>query len=110
MQVTYTAQELFEHIQSYNTVRFNSYQDDETLASVILDSSLFRLIKRGETYSIVAEAFLRPSSKVQSACCGICGNEFLCDVVVGGPHFQYEVINIKYGYGKSGIELVLEKF
>lgn len=108
MQITYTAQELYEHMQSFDTVRFISCQDEETVSAVILDTSAFKLIDRRGIFSIVAEVWLKPSSKVQRAICGICGNEFLCDVVTWKCGSLCEAITIKYGDEKHKIELILE--
>ena len=105
MQVTYTAQELFEHIQSYNTVQFSSSQDEETLVSATIDSSEFRLIDRRGVFSIFAEVSLSAKSKIKNVLCGISGNEFLCDVV---GNDRCEVIEIKYGYGNSKIGMILK--
>lgn len=107
MRVTYTAQELFEHIQSYNTVHFSSYQDEENLMSAIINSSEFKLIKRKTVFSIIAEVSLSSKSKVKNVLCGITGNEFCCEVA---DCDWYEVIEIKHGGGEAGIELILKNF
>lgn len=106
MQVTYTAQELFEHMQSFDTVRFASNQNEDTMVCARLDVSAFRLLKRGDTYSIVAEISLPPYSKVQSIFCCLNGNEFLCEA---SNCLSYEVVRVKMDNGKYGIKMMLEK-
>lgn len=106
MQVTYTAQELFEHMQSFNTVRFASNQNEDTMVCARLDVSAFRLLKRGNTYSIVAEVSLPPYSKVHGVFCCLNGNEFLCET---SNCLSYEVVRVKMDDGKYGIKMMLEK-
>lgn len=105
MQVTYTAQELFEHIQSYDTVQFLLSHDDENLVSVTVGSSEFKLIRRRTVFSIIAEIPFSSKPKVKSVLCAITGNEFQCDAT---DCDWYEVIDIKYGSGESEITLILK--
>lgn len=79
MQTTYTAQELYDRIQSYDLIEYWGNQNEENISMIIAKTSCVTL-KKGRKYSYISiEQRFDSRSDVLCCCCDIVGNVFYCD-------------------------------
>ena len=83
MRVTYTAQEMYEHIRSYDIIEFWGSRNEENVCMIKAKSSCVAL-RKGKRYSYISiECQLDPGSDILCCCCNITGNAFSCEVERG---------------------------
>lgn len=79
MQTTYTAQELYERIQSYDIVEFWGNQNNENTSMIIGKTSCVTLTV-GEKYRYISvEQHFNSKSDIFCCACNITGNVFSCE-------------------------------
>lgn len=79
MQTTYTAQELYERIQSYDLIEYWGNQNNENICMIMAKTSSVTL-EKGRKYSYISiEQRFDSRSDVLCCCCDIVGNIFYCD-------------------------------
>lgn len=90
MRITYTAQEMYEHIRSYDIIEFWGSRNEENVCMIKAKSSCVAL-RKGKRYSYISiECQFDPRSDIICCCCNITGNVFSCEVErgkVGAPYY-----------------------
>ena len=88
MRITYTAQEMYEHIRSYDIIEFWGSRNEENVC-------------------ISIECQFDPRSDILCCCCNITGNVFSCEVERGK---KSERLIITSDYAEEPITLFLKNF
>lgn len=107
MRVTYTAQEMYEHIRSYDIIEFWGSRNEENVCMIKAKSSCVAL-RKGKRYSYISiECQFDPGSDILCCCCNITGNAFSCEVERGK---KSENLIISSDCAEEPITLFLKNF
>lgn len=83
MRIAYTAQEMYEHIRSYDIIEFWGSRNEENVCTIKAKSSCV-VLRKGKRYSYISiERQFDPRSDILCCCCNITGNVFSCEVERG---------------------------
>lgn len=105
MRVTYTAQEMYEHIRSYDIIEFWGSRNEENVCMIKARSSCVAL-RKGKRYSYISiEYQFDLGSDIICCCCNITGNTFSCEVERGK---KSENLIISSDYTEEPITLFLK--
>lgn len=107
MQVTYTAQELYEHIRSFDIIEFWGNQNKHNVSMIAAKTSCVTYYK-GETIGhIRLEQQCGRDSDILTCCWGISGSSFTCEGIKtsGGEKFT-----LRSDLGDKLVTILLRNF
>lgn len=107
MQVTYTTQELYEHIRSFDIIEFWGNQNKHNISMIVAKTSCATFYK-GEKYDrIDIEQQGEDNSDILMCCCGVSGNVFICEGIKtrGGERFT-----LASDLGDAPVTILLRNF
>lgn len=105
MRITYTAQEMYEHIRSYDIIEFWGSRNEENVCMIKAKSSCVAL-RKGKRYNYISiECQFDHKSDILCCCCNITGNVFSCEVERGK---KSERLIISSDYAEEPITLFLK--
>ena len=107
MQITYTAQELYEHIRSFDFIEFFGNQNEHNVSMIVNKTSCVSFYKGKKYCHIDVELHYGEDSELSTCSWGISGNVFTCEgVKTEGSEFFTLVSDC----GDKPVEIMLKKF
>lgn len=104
MKVTYTAQGLYDHIKSFNSIKCFSGKSEYNFTMITFASSRLKFNQKEIPPYMIAE--FHDNSGITGACCCLAGNIFECEVTVKDDS---EKLIVKSDIGKTLMSVILEK-
>lgn len=104
MKVTYTAQELYDHIKSFNSMKCFSGESEYNFTMIAFAPSKLKFNQKEIPPYMIAE--FHGGSVMAEACYCLAGNVFECEITAGGDS---ERIIIKSDIEKTLMNVILEK-
>ncbi len=104
MKVTYTAQELYDHIKSFNSMKYFGGESEYNFTMITFAPSRLKFNQKEIPPYMIAE--FHGSSGITEACCCLAGNVFECEVTVKDDN---EKLIVKSDIEKTLMSVILEK-